>query len=458
MTDTASTSSAPTPPRPPIVNLADLQNHLWEACYVEMSTIPLYLYAMYSIQSQIEGGTAGYVGNVNQSSSASAISSMSAFRTIRSIVIEEMLHLTLARNVLYSTGGSITFYDPCFVPRYGVVEESNCTPPGSPPPGAPLDPQTPGQQYMLHRIPLLPFNLAPCTKDQVANTFIPLESPAPGGATTPESDWYQSISDFYTAIVKGFESVQNAIGAEELFGNNQAAYQLHSVASYWNQEGGGSPMPVTDLDSVKAAVAEILAQGEGAGGTNLAEITVGDPSYVRNYEYSHLEKFERIHEAIDEIGAMWPLKTNPRLADYSGSLRQLAEFCNAVYCYALMLIDANYTVALPDDVVNGTNPLPPSVYDDPAMKEKWGLTQALLTTMSGILFPVIDVLVRQPLTDDGSVHAGPTFEFYAGFQDIATAQERKQHLLDLCDALVPTYPALGGADSARRRISELPAV
>jgi hypothetical protein len=478
MTDTPTTST--TRPRPPIETLEDLQNHLWEACFVEMSTVPLYLYSLYSIKSQIEGSPSGYVGDVNRSSSASASVSMSTFRLIRSVVVEEMLHLTLARNVLYSTGGTIQFYDPCFVPRFGVVDEPICTPPTSAPPGAPLQTQPAGQQYMLHRVPQLPFNLTPCTEDQVKNTFMALEAPAGAGGVA-QSDWYNSIGQFYEAIEAGFHNVQNAIGEDNLFGNNRAANQLHSVASYWNQEGGGVPIGVTNLASVTLAVNQIISQGEGAGGSDLSPITFGDPArYVRNYEFSHYEKFTQVLEKIENIKAdaaaaaktesqqaqaaeqawadkLWPLATNPRVADYEGDLQQLAVFCNAIYCYALLLIDANYTVALPDAVVNGVSPLPESVYDDPGMKEKWGLTQGLLTTMTGILFPVIDILVRQKAGPDSTVNAGPTFEFYAGFQALSTKEERKQHLLDLCDSLLPAYPALGGEDSVRQRIANMPA-
>jgi hypothetical protein len=54
-----------------------------------------------------------------------------------------------------------------------------------------------------------------------------------------------------------------------------------------------------------------------------------------------------------------------------------------------------------------------------------GLTQGLLPTMTGILFPVIDILVRQKASPDSIVNACPTFEFYAGFQALSTKEERK---------------------------------
>lgn len=430
------------PPRPPIETLEDLQKHLQEACYVEMSTVPLYLYAMYSIQSQIEGGPAGYVGDINKSSSASAIPTMSAFRTIRSIVVEEMLHLTLARNVLYSIGGTINFYDEAFVPKFGVWDGE--------------------QQMMFHRLPLLPFNLERCTTELVKDTFMALESPAPVGAP-PQSDWYNSIGQFYEAIEVGFDNVAASIGEEQLFSQDHARFQIHSVASYWNQEGGGAPLPVTSVASAKAAMNEIIVQGEGANGGDLAPVTFpANSEYVRSYEFSHYERFERIVDGIDAIGAVWPVASNPRIDQFAPNpdLQRLAEFCNAVYCYTLLLIDANYTVPLPALVVQHavdgvavTEEQWDEIQQDPAMRKKWGLTQALLTMMQGILFPVIDLIVREPMPGQPGCNAGPTFEFFD-----YDGKDPKTHLLALCDALVPIYPALSGEDSVRTRVADLPAV
>ena len=45
---------------------------------------------------------------------------MSALRAIRSVVIEEMLHLCLARNLLVAIGAGdqLAFYDKDFLPSY----------------------------------------------------------------------------------------------------------------------------------------------------------------------------------------------------------------------------------------------------------------------------------------------------------------------------------------------------
>jgi hypothetical protein len=80
----------------PISTRQDLHAHLDLAIRVELTTVPPYLYAMYSI--------------VDQRSSPA--------RLLRSIVVEEMLHAVLASNVLLGVGGSPRFRSPAYVPRY----------------------------------------------------------------------------------------------------------------------------------------------------------------------------------------------------------------------------------------------------------------------------------------------------------------------------------------------------
>ena len=61
----------------PITNVAELREHLLLAIEVEVSLIPPYLYAMYSIE--------------DQESEAALL--------IRSVVVEEMLHASLVSNL-----------------------------------------------------------------------------------------------------------------------------------------------------------------------------------------------------------------------------------------------------------------------------------------------------------------------------------------------------------------------
>ena len=70
---------------PPIEMLRDLRDHLQYAIGLELTTVPAYLCALYSI---------------------SPGANSAACETIQSVVLEEMLHMALAANVLNAIGGT----------------------------------------------------------------------------------------------------------------------------------------------------------------------------------------------------------------------------------------------------------------------------------------------------------------------------------------------------------------
>ena len=81
----------------PVNTLDDLREHLQWAIELEHSTLPPYLCALYSIKP----GT-------NQA----------AVSAITSVFIEEMLHMTLAANLLNAVGGAPALDKADFIPRY----------------------------------------------------------------------------------------------------------------------------------------------------------------------------------------------------------------------------------------------------------------------------------------------------------------------------------------------------
>lgn len=70
---------------------------LQDALRLEFSTIPLYLYALYSLDRAKNRDIVGI---------------------IKTTVIEEMLHMTLVCNIINALGGSPIIDDPAFVPQY----------------------------------------------------------------------------------------------------------------------------------------------------------------------------------------------------------------------------------------------------------------------------------------------------------------------------------------------------
>src|SRR5690606_2357790 len=77
--------------------LEDLYPMLQNAIELEHSTIPPYLTALFSIRP----GT-----------------STEARKIVHSIVIEEMMHMTIAANILNAIGGKPQINNPRFVPVY----------------------------------------------------------------------------------------------------------------------------------------------------------------------------------------------------------------------------------------------------------------------------------------------------------------------------------------------------
>jgi hypothetical protein len=71
--------------------------------------------------------------------------------------------------------------------------------------------------------------------------------------------------------------------------------------------------------------------------------------------------------------------------------------------------------------------------------------------MQGVLFPIADLLVRQEIPGG---HAAPPFRYFA----FGGGSSKRDELLRACDALLPSFPSLGGDDSVRRVISLLPSV
>jgi hypothetical protein len=389
----SATQSRPVEPDQPIRTVAELQDHLYHAIQLEFSTIPLYLYALYSIQTQ------GY----SQWSAG-----ISALRTIRSVVIEEMLHLCLARNLMIAIGGgdSVRFYDQDLMPTY--------------------------PSPMLHRLPKLMLHLAPCSVALMTDVFMPLELPARQGAP-PEPGWYHTIGEFYAAVTAGFERLEGA----ELWAHNQP--ELQYLSGYWNQDGGGSPLVVCDLPSARQAIVTIVEQGEGSDpGTVTVPLDPVAPQAGMT-ELSHYGKFQQIATGIDQIGNVWPVPVDPSPLEWHGPVGQLAGLFDAAYCYVLCLLDALYGASRMTEL--------------PGQRStRYRLERSFIAAMGGILFPIANLLVGQN-TAEGK-HAAPTFSYYPFGAD----RPKRDQLQILCGQVAAHYPTLGGDDSVLHLIGLLPSV
>jgi hypothetical protein len=180
------------------------------AIELEHSTIPPYLTAMFSLKPGTE---------------------REIWQIIHSVVIEEMLHMTIAANILNALGGEPAIDKPGFVPEY----------PSELPMGIGGD---------------LVVNLAKYSKDQVKDTFMRIEEPenplvlkALLESAEPE---YHTIGQFYRALQERIYE----LAPDVLAGNPK--WQVTS--SFFSSD---LLFPILTKEDAIKAIAIIVEQGEG---------------------------------------------------------------------------------------------------------------------------------------------------------------------------------------------------
>jgi len=270
----------------PIATPEQLRQHLALAIGVELTTVPPYLYAMYSIE--------------DQTSEAALL--------IKSVVAEEMLHAALVANLLTAVGGQPDFSDPGLLPTY------------------------PG--LLPHHAPPLMINLAPASPELVRDVFMVIEEPEAPGAP-PEGDQFETLGQFYHALELAFEDLSDRF---ELFTEVQADRQLADPRFYspveFDAEDSGGLMLVKDLESACAAIEVVVHQGEGVSHEKYA-----DPSHQ---ELTHYSKFEQIAAGVNPLGAVRSVLVNPHTADLPALLQPVSDLFNALYRYTYFTLDELY--------------------------------------------------------------------------------------------------------------------
>jgi hypothetical protein len=300
----------------------------------------------------------------------------------------------------------------------------------------------------------------------VRETFMVIEEPVPKPgpaeqAAAAQVGEYATLGEFYRRIRAGFEYLVQHGKID--FADCGAEYQYRR--GYWNQNGGGKPVVVTDLRTALQAIDTIIDQGEGA---DPAKGTVPrDPVSPRAglEEYTHYERFVRIAKGIEGIGivdgtreavgnidspeAVARLARDPHVAEErfrtDERLLALMRFFNGAFTYTLALLDELYHS-------------PETDVDAEQHSHRYRLERVFVGAMQGLLYPVADVLTRTPtgrtVTVDGVGYpemAGPPFEFHRFGPGDLTAQ-----LAELCDRAMLYFPEFGGSDGVRNQIRLLP--
>jgi ferritin-like protein len=341
---------ASVPLRGTIPSLESLREHLQWAIELEHSTIPPYLCALYSIEP-------GY--------------NLEAVEVISSVVVEEMLHVALAANLLNAVGGRPVLDSPQMLPGY---------------------PRPLPHSDRSFEISLFRFGL------EAIETFLTIEQPS-SASGPPESDNYETIGQFYEAIERGLRELSEALGEANVFCGEPA----RQVTDQHFYSGGGHIIAVDTLATALAALEEIVEQGEGAGHTQVWD---GDRDvfHPERNQVAHYYRFQELKlgrkyrrgdtprsgPTGDPISIDWdavrPMRTNPRTANHVGGspIRIAQEEFNHSYCALLKRIEEAFNCA----------------------PQTLGAAIGAMYTLKA----QAQALMQMP-TEDGLGTAGPSFEY-----------------------------------------------
>lgn len=342
-----------------ITTVEQLHTYLYAAMQLEHGTIPPYLTALYSIHP----GT-----------------NSDAIHVIRVVAVEEMLHLTLAANIMNAVGGTPDLTRPDFVPNYPTYL-----------PDGETDFQVGVEAFSRECI----------------RTFLNIERPgtAPheearltsrggdrgrhlAGSHVESEMRFWSIGEFYEEIRRGLDYLHREMG-DALFSGDPA----RQVGPEYYYSGGGALSAVTDLKTARAAIRVISEQGEGLKGG----------IYDYEHELAHNYRFEqlllgRYYQKGDGPGkptgpplevdwdAVYPLKPGATVDDFpvGSELHAAAVDFNQRYAEFLGLLTRAY---------NGSPQLLPG-----AVIEMFRLRDQMTR------------LMRNPIPGLDGLNGAPTFE------------------------------------------------
>lgn len=341
----------------------ELVEMLHAAILLELSTIPPYMTALLSLMPRKNREPA---------------------KIIRSVMMEEMLHMTLAGNLLSSIGGKMVM-DGDHIPEYPLTLEFK------------------GNRFKEREFDV---DLAPMTAETLT-TFTKIEQPEGWDEkhltlkAVPELavDGY-TIGEFYDLIVEKLIALCSTYGEAVVFvGKPELQINLNY---YWSS--GGQPVIVTNLESAREAVRVIVEQGEGTaksvydGNAHYFD----EPSKVAHFFRFREILFGRYYQPDDDpyqlpTGApmevdyqsVYPIKVNPRAADYAGDSKMSALNLSFNQQYSKML----------SQIAEAFNGNPDTLYS------------AILNGMHEMV-AIAQEMVQTPIAGDtNGLHGTPSFEW-----------------------------------------------
>jgi hypothetical protein len=268
----------------------ELGVYLQNAIMLEHSTIPPYLTALFSLRS----GT-----------------NVQIARQIHEIVIEEMLHMAIAANILIAIGGYPAINSPNFIPKY------------------------PGPLPM--NIGDLVVGIEAFSIDLVKNSFMAIEEPEhpiPIKTVVEDAVQYATIGQFYDAIKDQIQELGPSI-----FVKPYAPPQV--VSPEWF---GDRLFVITNPYTACKAIDLIKLEGEGTSESPFA--SPGDPAHF--YRFGEIAAGRKIVPTPDgfayggapvlfDPSGVWPLRPNCKVADFAPGTHARTRIEAFAYNYSALL-------------------------------------------------------------------------------------------------------------------------
>lgn len=331
----------------------NLEEALQQAIGIEIATIPVYLSTYYSInrtpkQDHLKTEFAklliakGYSRPKAEEQALELSTKIMVFANkaganIMSVVVEEMLHMSLSSNVKQSLFGN-----PVLV--------------GQAPSEWPA--------YLPGHVPEFPINRAKLSTEQL-ETFKIIERPKPLTNNSKQRGAipYLTIGLFYQGIencIKEHYCSQQCYNSERpqlipdrgYYAQNNIDtiyYNKQHKPVYENAADAGGLIHIVDQTSALKALATIVEQGEGAG------TGYDDKS---EHELAHYFKFSQLQQELIDINTefrgifgnemevnqyfIYNFADNAETQDYPSSIQAVSNLTNAIYSYLFIMSQACY--------------------------------------------------------------------------------------------------------------------
>lgn len=281
----------------------DLQDNLRAAMAVELTTMPPYLYAFWSIKPMDDGGTR---------------QGQEVARIIMSVVVEEMLHMGLVANVLNSLGGTPAITTAPYIPSY---------------PGSLLRHSKGKYGFEVY---LRPLSL------EAIDIFLKIEQPE---ATSNKSA--KAVIDGWNTIGEFYQALEAQLKAE----TTDADYTGEKQLPTFDNPGPGELIQVNSLNDALSALTLIVDQGEGLG---------EDRHNDGDHELAHYWKFKQIQDnillkQINLSESVYNVIPDPFGASYNAEQQAANRNFNIGYSKLLDYLQNTLSSDSPDVFYGGTS-------------------------------------------------------------------------------------------------------